>query len=210
MKIQKTLAATSYLEFIGWVEAIKPNKIRALDGYRLGSLHELEKILQKSSADMVVLTESESLQREGVLAVAKACENEHVQFKMVPHFFDILVSGLRPDRIGEIHLLGVDSLPLTGHRNRFAKRTVDIAGALVGLVMSSPLILAFGAMVYWESPGPILFKQIRQGRKWEMVLYPQNPQHAHQCGSGRKGEVGARKRQPASADWFFYPEMEHR
>jgi exopolysaccharide biosynthesis polyprenyl glycosylphosphotransferase len=172
MKIKKALTTTSDLEFIGWVEAIRPNRVAALNQYRLGSLHELEKILQKNSANMVVLTESESLQREGVLAVAKACENEHVQFKMVPHFFDILVSGLRPDKIGEIHLLGVDSLPLTGHRNRFAKRTVDIAGALIGLVMSAPLILIFGAFVYWESPGPILFKQIRQGRngKWFYIL----------------------------------------
>ena len=172
MKIQKTLATAGDLEFIGWVEAIRPNRIATLDQYRLGSLHELGKILQKNSADMVVLTESESLQREGVLAVAKACENEHVQFKMVPHFFDILVSGLRPDRIGGIHLLGVDSLPLSGYRNRFAKRTIDIAGALVGLVLSGPLILTFGTLVYWESPGPILFKQIRQGRngKWFYIF----------------------------------------
>jgi exopolysaccharide biosynthesis polyprenyl glycosylphosphotransferase len=104
------------------------------------------------------------LQREGVLAVAKACENEHVQFKMVPHFFDILISGLRPDRIGGIQLLGVDSLPLSGYRNRFAKRTVDIAGALVGLTLAAPLILIFGGLVYRESPGPILYKQRRQGR----------------------------------------------
>lgn len=164
MRIQNALGENSDMEFVGWVQANKPNHIVELEEYRLGSLHELGSILQNNAINIAVLTESESLQREGVLAVAKACENEHVQFKMVPHFFDILISGLRPDRIGGIQLLGVDSLPLSGYRNRIAKRTVDIAGALVGLTLSAPLIFIFGALVYLESPGPILYKQLRQGR----------------------------------------------
>jgi exopolysaccharide biosynthesis polyprenyl glycosylphosphotransferase len=164
MRIQKALAGNSDMEFVGWVQANKPNHVVELEEYRLGALHELGNILQNNVINIAVLTESESLQREGVLAVAKACENEHVQFKMVPHFFDILISGLRPDRIGGIQLLGVDSLPLNGYRNRIAKRTVDIAGALVGLTLSAPIIFIFGALVYWESPGPILYKQRRQGR----------------------------------------------
>ncbi len=164
LRIQKALGENSDMEFVGWVQANKPNHIVELEEYRLGSLHELGSILEKYAINIAVLTESESLQREGVLAVAKACENEHVQFKMVAHFFDILISGLRPDRIGGIQLLGVDSLPLSGYRNRVAKRTVDIAGALVGLTLSAPLVFIFGALVYWESPGPILYKQLRQGR----------------------------------------------
>jgi exopolysaccharide biosynthesis polyprenyl glycosylphosphotransferase len=167
-QIQAALGPKSDLEFVGWVQAIRPNQIAALDPYRLGGLHELESILRTHAADIAILAESDSLQREGVLAVAKACENEHVQFEMVPHFFDILVSGLRPDRIGQIELLGVNSLPLGGYRNRFAKRTLDVAGALVGLVLSAPLILAFGALVFWESPGPVLFKQVRQGRNGKL------------------------------------------
>jgi exopolysaccharide biosynthesis polyprenyl glycosylphosphotransferase len=164
MRIQKALGENSDMEFIGWVQANKPNHIAELEEFRLGSLHELGSILQSNAINVAVLTESESLQREGVLAVAKACENEHVQFKMVPHFFEILLTGLRPDRVGGIQLLGVDSLPLSGYRNRFAKRTIDIVGALVGLTLSAPLIVIFGALVYWESPGPVLYKQVRQGR----------------------------------------------
>jgi exopolysaccharide biosynthesis polyprenyl glycosylphosphotransferase len=164
LRIQKTLGENPDMEFFGWVQANKPNHIVELEEFRLGSLHELGAILHINAINIAVLTESESLQREGVLAVAKACENEHVQFKMVPHFFDILISGLRPDRIGGIHLLGVDSLPLSGYRNRVTKRTVDIAGALVGLALTVPITLIFGTLVYLESPGPVLYKQIRQGR----------------------------------------------
>jgi exopolysaccharide biosynthesis polyprenyl glycosylphosphotransferase len=164
LRIQKTLGENADMEFVGWIQVIKPNHISELEEYRLGSLHELGGILQKYAVDIAVLTESESLQREGVLAVAKACENEYVQFKMVPHFFEILISGLHAENIGGIQLLGVDCLPLSGYRNRFIKRTVDVVGALVGLTIATPLILLFGALVYWESPGPILYKQVRLGR----------------------------------------------
>jgi exopolysaccharide biosynthesis polyprenyl glycosylphosphotransferase len=164
LRIQRALEGSSDMEFAGWVQANKPNPVAELEKSRLGSLHELGHILRRNGANVAVLTESESLQREGVLAVAKACENEHVQFKMAPHFFEVLVSGVRPENIGGVSVLGVDCLPLDGYRNRILKRTVDIVGALVGLVLSIPLIAYFGARVFMESPGPIFYRQIRQGR----------------------------------------------
>ena len=164
LRIQKALADNPDLEFIGWIQAIRPNPVKELDEYRLGPLHELGKILHTNAINIAILTESESLQREGVLAVAKACENEHVQFKMVPHFFEILLSGLRSENIANIQVLGVEALPLGGFRNQVVKRLVDIVGALFGLVIAVPIIAIFGFMVYRESPGPILYRQLRQGR----------------------------------------------
>lgn len=152
------------MEFVGWVQVNKPNHIAELEEYRLGAIHELAAILHINAVNIAVLTESESLQREGVLAVAKACEQEHVHFKMVPHFFEILVSSLRSEDIAGVQLLGVDALPLSGIRNQVVKRLIDILGASVGLLLSAPLIAIFGALVYLESPGPILYKQLRQGR----------------------------------------------
>ena len=149
-QIQKELENTPAMEFVGWIQVNKPNTIPDLENYCLGSLHELGHLLQRNRVDIAVLTESDSLQREGVLAVVKVCESEHVQFKMVPHFFEILISGLRPDKIGETQVLGIEALPLTGYRSRMLKRTTDIAGALVGLLFSLPLLLVFGTLVYLE------------------------------------------------------------
>jgi lipopolysaccharide/colanic/teichoic acid biosynthesis glycosyltransferase len=40
---------------------------------------------------------------------------------------------------------------------------VDILGGLFGLLLSAPLIALFGYLVHRESPGPILYRQRRQG-----------------------------------------------
>jgi exopolysaccharide biosynthesis polyprenyl glycosylphosphotransferase len=170
LRIQQSLGEFSDMEFIGWVQAIKPNHVAELERYKLGPLHELRNILREHEINTAVLVESESLQREGVVAVTKTCENEHVQFKMVPHFFEVLVSAVRPENIGEMQLLGVHCLPLTGLRNRMVKRTVDIIGSLVGLALALPLMVIFGTLVFMESPGPIFYRQIRQGRNGRLFF----------------------------------------
>ncbi|MDO8970481.1 MAG: sugar transferase, partial [Saprospiraceae bacterium] len=46
---------------------------------------------------------------------------------------------------------------------RYAKRTVDIIGALVGLVIFSPVMLIMAILVKLDSPGPVIFWQERAG-----------------------------------------------
>jgi lipopolysaccharide/colanic/teichoic acid biosynthesis glycosyltransferase len=47
---------------------------------------------------------------------------------------------------------------------RFAKRAIDLAGALVGLAITAPLMPVIAAAIYLESPGPVFFKQRRAGK----------------------------------------------
>ncbi len=43
------------------------------------------------------------------------------------------------------------------------KRSMDLAGALVGLVLLAPVILALALLIRLDSPGPVLFRQLRRG-----------------------------------------------
>lgn len=185
MRIQKELEENPDFKFVGWLQAIRPNRLEELDKYRLGSLHELGNVLHHHQIDVAVLTEPESLQHEGVLSVAKVCESEHVQFRIVPHFFEILVSSVRPENIGGIQVLGVGALPLNGQRNRIVKRTIDIIGSVVGLILALPLMIIFGALVYFESPGPVFYRQVRMGRNgrlFKMIKIRSMKLNAEACG----------------------------
>jgi lipopolysaccharide/colanic/teichoic acid biosynthesis glycosyltransferase len=46
---------------------------------------------------------------------------------------------------------------------RFAKRAIDVLGAAVGLAVTAPLMPVIAAAIYFDSPGPILFRQRRAG-----------------------------------------------
>ena len=87
-----------------------------------------------------------------------------VQFKVIPSYFQILVSGLHLETVGGIPVLGVSRLPLDRFVNILLKRVVDVIGAVFGLLIAVPVIVLFGFLVYRESPGPILYRQRRLGR----------------------------------------------
>ena len=56
--------------------------------------------------------------------------------------------------------------PIESHRFQTAfKGVIDILGALVGLILFSPIMLATAIAIKMSSPGPIIFKQTRFGKK---------------------------------------------
>jgi len=54
--------------------------------------------------------------------------------------------------------------PLFLVKTPLVKRAVDVVGAIVGLTLLSPLMLAVAAIVKWTSPGPVLYTQMRSGQ----------------------------------------------
>lgn len=45
------------------------------------------------------------------------------------------------------------------------KRAIDFSGALVGLLMLMPVMLAVAVLIRLDSPGPIFFRQLRRGHR---------------------------------------------
>lgn len=60
------------------------------------------------------------------------------------------------------HKLVVPVAPMGGGY-RVAKRVFDVIGSVVGLVVASPILLGVGIAVRLDSPGPVLFRQVRLG-----------------------------------------------
>jgi exopolysaccharide biosynthesis polyprenyl glycosylphosphotransferase len=129
----------------------------------LGDYSDAGSIFQEQRIDMVMLADVSCVKGAGV-GLANLCEREMVQFKIVPSYFQILVSGLHLESVSGVPVLGVSQLPLDLPVNFLLKRMVDIAGSAVGLVLSAPLLAVFGLMVYMESPGPVFYRQRRMGR----------------------------------------------
>ncbi len=128
----------------------------------LGTTCDLEQVLAQHEVDMVVLADFYG-PREQLMALASLCERELVDFKVIPSCFRIFVSGLHLETISGTPILGVDRLPLDSPLNWAVKRATDIVGALVGLMLSAPVIAVFGTLVWLESRGAIFYRQRRTG-----------------------------------------------
>jgi hypothetical protein len=130
---------------------------------RINSYQSIRRLLNTLALDIVLVADI-NVPVKHWEALASLCEKELVQFKVVPSYFSILVSGLYLETLSGIPILGVSRLPLDRMFNKLLKRLMDILGATVGLILSAPLLAVFGALVYLESPGPILYRQRRLGR----------------------------------------------
>jgi exopolysaccharide biosynthesis polyprenyl glycosylphosphotransferase len=129
----------------------------------LGGLAELDAILARESADLLILTRLD-LPRDQMRGIMESCERAYVEWKAVPGTFDIFLTGLRLQTIGQVPVLGVEELAINRLINRVLKRTLDLASALVGLVLSAPVIVVLAALIKRESPGgPVFFRQRRIG-----------------------------------------------
>ena len=129
----------------------------------LGAIEEAERIISSVGIDVLILADPD-YEQQWILHLAKVCEREMIEFKVVPSYFQILVSDLHLETVSGTPILGVTRLPLDRIVNRALKRATDIVGAIVGLLLSLPLIAIFGAIVYLESPGPVFYRQRRTGR----------------------------------------------
>ena len=151
-------------EIIGTVETAASTPARRASSYpRLGDIDQLDEILQSHNADMVIVADL-NLPRDQLLSVAEQTERNYAAFKVIPSFFQIFVSNLRLQTISGVPILGVEELPIRTLTNRYLKRLLDLGGALVGLVVTAPIVAVLAYLIKRESPGgPVFFGQLRVG-----------------------------------------------
>ncbi len=87
-----------------------------------------------------------------------------------------VTTGTYPDRFFNELLMEKEGLPdffpldldepIESHRFQTAlKRVIDVLGAVAGFILFSPIMLATAIAIKMTSPGPIIFKQTRFGKK---------------------------------------------
>lgn len=138
---------------------------------RLGSFDNLPDILANNGIDEVVA--ALSLEESGHISqIIHDCEKYGVKLSLIPFYADYMSAHPYIDEVGGLPLMNIRRIPLDNLANAFLKRAMDICGALVLIVLSSPLMLFAAIGTKLSSPGPVIFKQERVGlNKQTFVMY---------------------------------------
>ena len=80
----------------------------------------------------------------------------------IGQFFDEAPNS-RMNNINDRSVITTAINPMT-FRQKFIKRTIDIIGAIFGLLITAVLFIFFAPIILIQSPGPIIFKQKRVGK----------------------------------------------
>ncbi len=128
----------------------------------LGGFDKLESVLEQYRPDEVVSAiDTEDFERTP--AIIAACEKTGCKLAIIPFYAEYMASRPNFDDINGIPLLNLRYIPLENWANAFLKRTMDIVGSALILVLASPLMLACAIGVKLSSPGPVIFAQKRVG-----------------------------------------------
>jgi exopolysaccharide biosynthesis polyprenyl glycosylphosphotransferase len=146
------------IEVIGFL-APKPlpeNGLRSL-----GSLADLERVLASARVDEVIIADPEFPQDDAVELVDQ-CHRRGVRVRLAPSTMEILIHRAEfvPGQSVPLFELGP---PVFEGIDFALKRTFDIVGATILLVLLSPLLTAITLAVRLSSRGPILFRSMRRG-----------------------------------------------
>jgi exopolysaccharide biosynthesis polyprenyl glycosylphosphotransferase len=129
----------------------------------LGGLADLPALLERHEIDVLIAVRLD-LPRADLARLVELCERSYVELKIIPSVFQIFVSGLRLQTFGRVPVLGIEDLAINKLFNRAIKRGMDLVGAVVGLVLSAPVVAVLAVLIKRESPGgPIFFRQSRVG-----------------------------------------------
>jgi exopolysaccharide biosynthesis polyprenyl glycosylphosphotransferase len=131
----------------------------------IGTTSELGPVLAETGVRRVVVAFG-SASDASMVSLLRACDDARVAVYVLPRFFELGLGGrLREaDEVRGISLIRLRRSALR-RSSRAIKRAFDIAIASVGLVLVSPAMAAIALAVRLSSPGPVLFRQRRAGRR---------------------------------------------
>ena len=97
-----------------------------------------------------------------ILTLLRSVQGTTASIFFVPDVFGISIIQGRLQDMNGVPVVGICETPFTG-TNELVKRVSDLVLASIIVVLTSPLMLAIAIGVKLSSPGPVLFKQRRNG-----------------------------------------------
>jgi len=139
---------------------------QALPHPLLGGLYDLERVVREFDVRRLVISFGHGKDRD-LAALLRRSDGLPIEVHIVPRFFEF---GAMPQGAAD-NLRGIPLVhlrrPTSRTSARLSKRAFDVVVASLVLVPLSPVFLIAAVAVRMSSPGPVLFRQIRVGRRGE-------------------------------------------
>lgn len=182
------------INLLGWVPAPDSGESKEYPGLPgLGAYDELEQIIKEQSIQcvFVCLPVTSGISMERIFTDIGTTLADIV---LVPDFEEYFILDQQVESMDEFSFFHLQATRLVGW-NLVLKRIFDIVGAVVFLVLFSPLLLTIAIAIKLNSKGPVFFLQNRFGsneKEFKMVKFRTMVQDAE----AKTGQVRAERDDP--------------
>jgi exopolysaccharide biosynthesis polyprenyl glycosylphosphotransferase len=136
-----------------------------LIGVELWHTDELLELVEARHVDRVVFAFSHE-SHEHTLSLIRALRQLNVQIDLVPRLYEVLPPDVDVHSVEGLPLLSLRPVRIS-RSSRLVKRTIDILGSSLLLLLTAPLFAFFAWRIKHDSPGPVFFRQTRLGQDME-------------------------------------------
>jgi putative colanic acid biosynthesis UDP-glucose lipid carrier transferase len=135
---------------------------------RLGGLADVAVFVRTHGIDEVYITMPLGSQPR-IVALLESLQGTTASLFLVPDLFGISIIQGRLQDVNGVPVVGLCETPFTGV-NAAAKRASDLILASLIVVLVAPVMLALAVGVKLSSPGPVIFRQRRNGLGGEEIV----------------------------------------
>lgn len=128
----------------------------------LGRLDNLEDILKNEVVDEIMLAMPKDY-KGSINQYVRLCEQKGITVHLLLNSYDKLLSRVHISMLGPLPMLTFHTVTLNPVQKAM-KRTMDIIGSLVGIMVTLVVAVFIVPAIKLDSPGPLIFKQKRVGR----------------------------------------------
>jgi exopolysaccharide biosynthesis polyprenyl glycosylphosphotransferase len=125
----------------------------------------LRRVCEQLEVHRIVIA-SAVAEGDSTLEMIRAAKGLGVRVSLLPRILEVVGSSVEFDDLYGLPVLGVRRFGMT-RSSRMLKRTLDLIGAGLGLVVIGPLMAATALLIKLDTPGPVFFRQTRIGRDGE-------------------------------------------
>lgn len=129
----------------------------------VGYTDALAEVATECEVDEVIIAEGSMPSAADFRRLAWELEGRHVRLSVVPSLSDISAGRMNMRPIGGLPLVSVEP-PRSIEAARGLKRTFDIGGALLAILLTAPLMIFTAIWIRLHDGAPVLFRQVRVGR----------------------------------------------
>ncbi len=124
---------------------------------------QIKKLALNNEIDEIIQADA-SFNREQTLLLIELANEYHLEFKYAADLLGARKTNIEVHTINGIPIVEIKKTPLDGW-GKIVKRLFDIIGAIFFMIIFSPIFLIIPIIIKMDSPGPIIYKDLRVGSK---------------------------------------------
>jgi len=167
--IARTLERERWLGYriVGFVDEHMPAGQEVGDGHKIiGAPADLKDLLREFDATLVLVAAS-AFETTKINRLFWGLQDADVDVQITTGTIELLASRMIVQSVAGVPLLYVRRTGMT-RLQRASKRTIDVIGSVVGLILLAPFFAAVAVWIKRDSTGPVFFRQVRSGQNGEL------------------------------------------